>query len=134
MPFLIEADHHIFLYEGMRLFQGDRMYADFFEFTFPGSQAFYWCAFSLFGLRYWILGATIIAIAGASAWMCLAIAKRVIGGCFYFLPALVYVFYGFRWLGVDGSHRMFSPIFIMAAVVVARKEGLLAPSPETAGG
>ncbi|MBV9216256.1 MAG: hypothetical protein JO053_08775, partial [Acidobacteria bacterium] len=132
-PFLMEADHHIFLYEGMRLFQGDRIYADFFEFTFPGTQTFYWTMFSLFGLRYWILGATIIGLAAASVSVCLSLSKRVIEGPMYIVPALIFIFFGFRWLGVDGSHRMFSPIFVLLALWFVLRDGKKALNLFTAG-
>ena len=75
-----EVDHHMFLYEGMRLYDGDVMYRDFFQFTFPGSQAWYWLMFSIFGLKYWILSATLVAIAVGSAWICLKVSREVMGG------------------------------------------------------
>lgn len=115
-PFLNEVDHHMFLYEGMRLFDGDVMYRDFFQFTFPGSQAWYWLMFSIFGLKYWILSVTIVAIAVGSAWTCLKVSREVISGNLFIIPTLLFVFFGFRWDGLDGTHRMFSPIFLMLAV------------------
>ncbi len=114
-PILNESDHHMFLYEGMRLLDGDVMYRDFFQFTFPGSQAWYWLTFSIFGLRYWILPATIVLLAASSALVCLAVSKATIPGKIYVIPALLFIFFGFRWDGLDGTHRMFSPIFLMLA-------------------
>src|SRR5205809_840756 len=34
----------------------------------------------------------------------------------YFLPATIYIFFGFRLAGLDGSHRSFSPVFILIAI------------------
>ncbi|MFT3746431.1 MAG: hypothetical protein QM785_19325 [Pyrinomonadaceae bacterium] len=124
-PFLNEVDHHMFLYEGMRLFDGDVMYRDFFQFTFPGSQAWYWLMFSIFGLKYWILSATIVAIAVGSAWTCLKVSREVIGGNLFVIPTLLFIFFGFRWDGLDGTHRMFSPIFLMLAIwILLRRNDL----------
>jgi len=121
-PFLNESDHHMFLYEGMRLFDGDVMYRDFFQFTFPGSQAFYWLMFSIFGLKYWILPATILLIAAFSAWICLKVSAQVITGWLSYLPAILFIFFGFRYEGLDATHRMFSPIFVTLAVwIVLRR-------------
>ena len=117
-PLLNESDHHMFLYEGMRLLDGDVMYRDFFQFTFPGCQTWYWLMFAIFGLKYWILPATIVIIAGASAAVCLAVSRAVIGGRLYVVPTILLVFFGFRWDGIDGTHRMFSPIFVMLAVAI----------------
>lgn len=124
-PFLNEVDHHMFLYEGMRLYDGDIMYRDFFQFTFPGSQAWYWLMFSIFGLKYWILSATIVAIAIGSAWACLKISREVIGRNLFVIPTLLFIFFGFRWDGLDGTHRMFSPIFLMLATwILLRRNDL----------
>ena len=124
-PFLNESDHHQFLYEGMRLLDGDVMYRDFFQFTFPGSQAWYWLMFSLLGLKYWILPATIVAIAASSVWACLKVSRQVIEGGFFILPALLFIFFGFRWDGLDGTHRMFSPVFLMLAIwILLRRNDL----------
>lgn len=117
-PILNESDHHMFLYEGMRLAGGDVMYRDFFQFTFPGSQAWYWGMFAVFGLRYWILPATIIAIAAGSTFACLLVSRQLLTGAARMLPAAIFVFFGFRWDGLDGTHRMFSPVFIILAVAV----------------
>ncbi len=115
-PFLNESDHHMFLYEGMRLLDGDTMYRDFFQFTFPGTQAYYWLLFSIFGLKYWNLSATIVLIAILSVWSCLLVSKAVIENSLFYMPAVLFIFFGFRWNGLDGTHRMFSPIFVMLAI------------------
>ena len=126
-PFLNEVDHHMFLYEGMRLYDGDVMYRDFFQFTFPGSQAWYWLMFRIFGLKYWILSATIVAIAVGSAWACLKVSREALGGNLFVMPTLLYIFFGFRWDGLDGTHRMFSPVFLMLAIwVLLRRNDLKA--------
>jgi len=121
-PLLNESDHHMFLYEGMRLFDGDAMYRDFFQFTFPGSQAWYWLMFSVFGAKYWILPATIVLISGASVWVCLKVSSEIFTGKIYVIPALLYIFFGFRYLGLDGAHRMFSPVFVMLAIFAVIKQ------------
>lgn len=117
-PILNESDHHMFLYEGMRLANGDVMYRDFFQFTFPGSQCWYWAMFTVFGLKYWILPATIVLIAMATAWAGLLVSRDVLDGPARLIPPVIYTFFGFRWDGLDGTHRMFSPIFILLAVAV----------------
>jgi hypothetical protein len=83
----------------------------------------YLALFWVFGLRFWIVDAVIIAQALASATLCLAIARRVIGDSWYaYLPPAMFVFWGFRWFGIDGNHRILSPIFICLAVYVLLAE------------
>lgn len=115
-PFFTDGDQSIFLYEGERLFNGDVMYRDFFEFTLPGTQALYALMFAIFGLKYWIIGAVTIAIGVSTAWLLLKISEKLLAPPLSYLPAVIYVFFGFRWFGIDGSHRMFSPIFILLAI------------------
>lgn len=115
-PFFGDSDQSIFLYEAERMFNGEVMYRDFFEFTLPGTQALYAFLFSIFGLSYWIVGAATLVVGVATAFLLLRISERILPSPLYFLPALVYVFFGFRWFGLDGSHRMFSPVFILLAI------------------
>jgi len=123
-PFFGDSDQSIFLYEAQRIFNGDVMYRDFFEFTLPGTQIFYAAMFAIFGVKFWIVSVTIIAIGVANAWLLIEISKRILPSPLYFLPATIYVFFGFRWAGLDGSHRMFSPVFILLAIwLVMRGKG-----------
>lgn len=117
-PFFWESDHLIFAYEGWRMYLGDTMYRDFFQFTFPGSQIYYALMFSIFGAKHWIINATIVGIATILLFLTLRLSKAVIEGPLAYLPPLLFAFFGFRWFGIDGSHRMFSPIFILLAVMV----------------
>ncbi len=117
-PFLRDADQSIFIYEAERILNGDVMYRDFFQFTFPGTQAFYAGLFSVFGVRYWIVALVTLLIALVTAWLMVKIAERFLPSPLSYFPALLYIFFGFRWFGLDGSHRMFSPIFILLAVLL----------------
>lgn len=117
-PFLRDADQSIFIYEAERMLNGDVMYRDFFEFTFPGTQSFYAALFSIFGVRYWLVAAVTLVIALVTAWLMIKIAERFLPSPISYFPALLYIFFGFRWFGLDGSHRMFSPIFVLLAVLL----------------
>ncbi len=115
-PFFGDADQSIFLYEAERMFNGDVIYRDFFEFTLPGTQAFYALIFSIFGVHYWIVSVTILIIGVITALLLLQISKHILPSPLCFLPATIYIFFGFRWVGLDGSHRSFSPVFVLLAV------------------
>ena len=115
-PFFTDGDQSIFLYEAERIFNGDVMYRDFFEFTLPGTQALYASMFAIFGPQYWIVGAVTLVIGVATAWLLLNISEKLIARPLCYLPAIIYIFFGFRWFGLDGSHRMFSPLFILLAI------------------
>lgn len=120
-PFFGDGDQSIFFYDAQRIVNGDVMYRDFFQFTFPATQAFYAGMFTVFGQKFWIVSATVFVIGLVTTALIFAISKLVLPESLRLLPAALFVFFGFRWVGFDGSHRMFSPIFILAAVVVLLK-------------
>lgn len=120
-PFFHESDQLIFLYNADRMLQGEYLYRDFFQFTFPGGQVLYYFLLKIFGTHYWVLPLAIIAMGTMYAWVLLRISKHIIPGPLCYLPPLLYIFFGFRWFGLDGSHRMFSPLFVLFAVLVLLK-------------
>src|SRR5690606_18616617 len=115
-PFFYEADHLIFLYDADRMVRGDVIYRDFFQFTFPGTQILYFLLFQIFGPEYFVLGLMVIGIGAALFWTGLMVSRQVIDGPLVYLPPVLFVFFGMRWFGMDGSHRMLGPIFIVLAV------------------
>jgi hypothetical protein len=120
-PVYIEWDHLISVYESARLLHGDVMYRDFFEFTTPGASLFYAALFSVFGEKYYLLSLTIITLAVVSTLLTFELSLRTVTGPLRFIPPLIWLYFGFKWLGLDGSHRMFSPIFVLMAVLAMIK-------------
>lgn len=55
-PFFYEGDQLIFLSNAVRMINGEKMYTDFFQFTFPGGQVLYYLLFLAFGTKVWLLG------------------------------------------------------------------------------
>jgi len=101
------------------MLRGEVIYRDFFEYTFPGTQVLYFFLLNLFGTRFWIVDLVIFAQGFTQAVLGLSISKRLFGDRWYaMLPSSLFLFLGFRWFGIDGSHRMLSPIFIYLAVLV----------------
>ncbi len=120
-PFYLEDDHLIFLDNAARMLGGERLYADFFQFSFPGGQVFYLVLFAIFGVKYWLLNSAIIAAWSLTFWFALRISKRLIDGPLAYMPPMLFAFLGLRWFGLDGSHRSLSPIFVWAALLLLLK-------------
>lgn len=118
-PIFYEEDHLYFIQDAWRMYRGETLYKDFFEYTFPGTQLLYLFLLEVFGTRFWLINAVIIAQGLALALLCLAISKHLFENRWhtYLAPAL-FLFFGFRWFGIDGSHRMLSPIFAMLAILI----------------
>lgn len=122
-PFFYEGDQVALLNDSKRMLDGEVLYRDIFEFTFPGGPTFYYLLMSVFGPKYWIVNAAIMVHGLAAAFLGLYIGRRVIGDSLYaYLPSAVFLFFGFRWYGLDGEHRMFSPIFAMLALALILAE------------
>ena len=122
-PIYYEADHINLLNDAKRITEGQFIYRDFFEFLFPGAHVVYAGLMLLFGTKYWIVSGVIIAHGMAAVWAGVQISRRVIADNFIaFLPSAIFIFLGFRWFGVDGEHRMISPIFTYIAILVLLKE------------
>lgn len=118
-PIYYEMDHVALLNDAKRMTEGDVIYRDFFELTFPGSHSLYFIFLSIFGAKYWVANLLILLHGMAAAMLGLSISRRVIADNFFaYLPPAIYIFLGFRWFGIDGEHRMFSPLFACLAVLV----------------
>lgn len=121
-PIFYEEDHLYIMHDAWRMYGGEMIYRDFFQIMYPGTQLLYLAFFYVFGLRFWIVDVIILIQATVSVMLCLGISRKLIGDFWYaYLPPVLYLFFGFRWLGIDGHHRVFSPIFAMLAVYVLLK-------------
>ena len=125
-PYFYEKDHLIFLYNADRIFNGEMPYRDFFSFTFPGTDVVYLVLFSIFGLKYIVLPIAII-IAGLLLFAtAIKLSRTALSGAVAYLPPVIYIFFGLRWFGVEGSHRLFAPLFInIGLLIVARARNVL---------
>lgn len=118
-PIYYEGDHVKLLELSRRFASGEVPYRDFFDLVFPGSLALYAGLIKVFGAKYWIVNAVIIGHGLAAAAIGLAISRKLMTDRLAaYLPPAIYIFFGFRWFGLDGEHRMISPLFIYGAVLV----------------
>lgn len=125
-PIFYEEDHLYFMQDAWRMYRGESLYKDFFQYTFPGTQVLYLGLLNLFGAKYWLINAVIFAQGLSLTVIILAISKHLFGHRWLtYLAPCVFLFFGFRWFGIDGSHRMLSPICFMLAIFVLLGEKTL---------
>ncbi len=117
-PVFVEGDHMLPVTNAMRLLNGEVMYRDFFHLSPPGAEYWYAALFYIFGAKVWVLNATIFLLALVQLALVFAFSKRLLDGTFVLLPTLLYFVIGFRLYGIDGSFRLFSVVFVLAAVAV----------------
>src|SRR5206468_1632659 len=78
-PIYIEEDHLYAIQDAWRMYNGEALYRDFFEFTFPGTQVLYLGLLNLFGTRFWIINAVIFFQGLGQAGIWLVISKVLLG-------------------------------------------------------
>lgn len=125
-PILYEEDHLIFIADAWRMSRGESLYKDFFQFTFPGAQLLYLAFIQLFGTKIWIINVIIFLQGMAHAVIGLAISKHLFGDKWIaYLSSALFLSFGFRWFGIDGSHRMLSPVLIALAILILLRQRTL---------
>ncbi len=107
----------IYLLEAGKMLQGQVIYRDFFQFTFPGTQVFYLALFRIFGLRAWIPSAVWVLLGIGLAWTCLVISRQVLSGVLVYLPSLIFLGVAF-FSEPDPNHHWFSMLACMAGLAV----------------
>ncbi|MGD9561119.1 MAG: hypothetical protein AB7F88_02750 [Pyrinomonadaceae bacterium] len=118
-----ESDHVNLLNDAKRITEGEFIYRDFFEFTFPGAATLYAALMLVAGPKYWLVNAVIILHGLLAAFLGIQLSRRIIGDtAVAYLPSAIFIFFGFRWLGIDGEHRMISPLFCYLAVLILVQE------------
>ena len=117
-PIYVENDQLLPISNAMRLLDGEVMYRDFFHFAPPGTELYYAAVFSLFGVKVWVVNATIFLLAAAQLFILFAISKKILAPAYAYLPTLIYFIVGFRLFGIDGSYRLFSVVFVLAGVML----------------
>ena len=123
-PIYVENDQVLPISNAMRLLDGEVMYRDFFHFAPPGADLYYAAVFSIFGAKVWVVNVTIFLLAACQLLILFIFSKRIFPSTYHYLPSLIYFTIGFRLWGIDGSYRLFSIVFVMAAalIVVFRRD------------
>ncbi len=117
-PILFEGDHAVHLSNAWRMYQGEIAFRDFFLFTFPGTEIYYFVLLKLIGAKLSILNATIFSLLLGLSAIGLFLSRQLLTGWAVYLPVSIFIIIGFRTLGIDGSHRFFSVLAVLLAVAV----------------
>ncbi len=101
---------------GLRMLDGEVIYRDFYHFITPGADLYYETLFRIFGVRVWLPNVTVLLLSLAQIVLIWFIARKILINVY--LPTIIFLVIGFRQFGIDGSHRLFSIVFVLLAVVV----------------
>ncbi|MGD0222628.1 MAG: hypothetical protein ABSF71_09835 [Terriglobia bacterium] len=112
-----DNDQSLYLHNAMRMFDGQMIYRDFFQFTPPGTELVYLALFKLFGIRAWIPNATLAVLGFSLTWLCVFISRKILKGLTAYLPGLLFLVLAFH-SDLDASHHWFSVLAVIASTAL----------------
>ncbi len=120
-----DLDQSIYLHNATKMFDGQMIYRDFFQFTPPGTELVYLVLFKLFGIHAWIPNAALVVLGLSLTWLSIFISKQILSGQAAYLPAFLFLALAFH-PAMDGSHHWFSMLAVTAAIALMIKDRNLA--------
>ena len=120
-PFLpIEGngwDFLLYLAPGQRMYQGEMIYRDVFEFVTPGTALVNFLMFKLFGLRLWIPNLLALLLGLGLVWLGVVISRKLMRPSLALLPSAVFLVSARAYLS-DPTHHWYSVLAAIAAIAV----------------
>ena len=117
IPIYLHVDQVTLLFDAKRMFGGQLIYRDFFQFTLPATQVLYLLLFKVFGVRAWIPNAMLIVLGLSMMVLIILISRKVIGGTAALLPAVLFLIVPFR-SQFDATHHWYSTLAVLAALAL----------------
>jgi hypothetical protein len=118
-PYLLSGigDSLLYLAPALRMFHGEILYRDFFEFITPGTALVNLGMFDIFGVRLWVPNLLALALGVGMVWVGMAIAGKLLPGRLAFLPAFAFLVGSTDWL-CDPVHHWYSMLAGLCSIFV----------------
>ncbi len=111
------GDSLLYLAPGQRMYQGETIYRDVFEFVTPGTALVNFLMFKIFGLRPWIPDLLALLLGLALVWLGVAISRKMMHPSLALLPSAIFLVSARVFL-YDPTHNLYSVLATIAAVAV----------------
>ena len=85
------GDSLLYLAPGQRMYQGEMIYRDVFEFVTPGTALVNFLMFKLFGLRPWIPDLLAVLLGLGLVWLGVVISRKLMRPGLALLPSAVFL-------------------------------------------
>ena len=115
IPLYFNGSSFLYLAPGQRMYEGQTIYRDFFEFVTPGTALVHFFLFKLFGLRLWIPPVEFLLLGLGLAWLGVVIAKKLMRPSLALLPSAIFLVGMREFLGPP-THHLFSLLAATAAL------------------
>jgi hypothetical protein len=110
------GDTLYYVCDGKRMYEGEAIYRDFFQFLTPGTSAVYFFLFRIFGLRLWVPSLSVLVLGLALAGLTVAISRKIMGPSLALLPSAIFLA-GIYKNQLHPIHHWYSLLATMAAIV-----------------
>jgi hypothetical protein len=120
IPILQAGDQMFFWMDAQRMLFGERIYRDFFQFTPPGTDYFYFALFKLFGLRIWVTNAAILFLGVVLCVVCFSLTRQVMNRWPALLAVSLFLTLIYSKL-LNATHHWFSVLAILIAVAIVMR-------------
>lgn len=117
IPVLLGGDQLFFWMNGQRMLHGELPYRDFFQFTPPGTDVFYFLVFKIFGPKIWVVNGVVVLLGIALCWVCFEIARTIMHRGAAVLSSCLFVVLIYSRL-LNATHHWFSVLAIMIALAI----------------
>jgi hypothetical protein len=114
---LNSPDGIYYIAQGQRIYEGQTIYRDFFEFVTPGAALVYALLFKLLGHRLWIPNLASLLLGLGFVWLGVRIAKKLMCPSLALLPSAIFLVGLREWLS-DPTHHWYSLLAAMAGLAV----------------
>jgi hypothetical protein len=116
-PYLLGGDQVYYWTDAQRMFHGERIYRDFFQFRPPGTALVYLGVFKLFGPRVWTLSLVLLLLSAALCLVCLRIARSIMQRSAAALATALYLVFVIGST-LNATHHFFSLLAVLSAVAL----------------
>ncbi len=110
-------DSLLYLAPGQRMYQGEMIYRDVFEFVTPGTALVNFLMFKLFGLRLWIPDLLVLLLGFGIVWLGVVISRKLMRPRLALLPSAIFLVSARGFL-CDATHHWYSVLAAFAAIAV----------------
>jgi len=119
-PFLLGGDQIYFWADAQRMLFGEHPYQDFFQFTPPGTDVFYFALFKLFGPRIWVTNIVVLVVGVALCWVCFSISRQIMSRWSAVLATCLFLTLVYTKM-LTATHHWFSVLIILCATSLAMR-------------
>jgi hypothetical protein len=91
VPINRDVCNSVYVSDAYRMYQGEVMYRDFFQFSPPATALVYFFLFKFFGLQPWIINLENVLLGLSLAWLGVIIAKKVTRPDLALLPSAIFL-------------------------------------------